>query len=186
MMGVGALLALTQGGFVVLFLLFVTRRIDGSETEVGILRGVAAIGTVAAGLFIGVVLKRIDPARLLTMSLMAGGVVALVIWNAAYVTTSIGVYVVLFVLMGVPGLGAMAGVSTLLQRYTEGRVLGRVMSTYFAVYGAMQALGMLIAGVFATGAALNVSLEIQGLLYLAAGLLTLRLTRVSELTSASR
>lgn len=180
MMGVGALLALTQGGFVILFLLFVTDRIGGNETEVGILRGVAAIGTVGAGLFIGSILKRLDPTRLLTLSLTLGGVISLVIWNASFLTTHFGVYIVLFILMGVPGLGAMAGVTTLLQRYAEDAVRGRVMSTYFAVYGAMQALGMLLGGFFESGNALIIALEVQGLLYLAAAAVTLRLTRVRE------
>ncbi len=50
------------------------------------------------------------------------------------------------------------------------------MSTVLAVLGGVQAGGMLVAGLVGTGAGLTVALEVQGCLYLTAGLIARGLT----------
>ncbi len=174
-MAVVGCMALAQGAFVVLFVLFVLRDLAGDAADVGILRGVQAIGAIAGGALLGLLIRRMDAPRLLTVSLAAFGVLSLVIWNLALLTTAFGLYVGLFIAVGFPGLASMTGLMTLLQNHTDDSNRGRILSTFFAVYGGVQALGMLLAGTVGTGAGLSVTLQVQGVLYLAAAVLALRL-----------
>ncbi len=177
LMGVVSCMALAQGAFVVPFVLFVVRDLGGSPSDVGILRGVQAIGSLAAGGVLGVLIRRLSATRLLAVSLFAFGLLSLLTWNMPLLTTAFGLYVGPFIAVGFPGLASMTGLMTLLQTSSEDRNRGRILSTFFAVYGGVQALGMLLAGVVGTGTGLTVKLQLQGGLYLVAGLLSLRLLR---------
>jgi Na+/melibiose symporter-like transporter len=174
-MGVVACMALAQGAFAVLFVLFVVRDLGGSETDVGVLRGVQAVGALAGGALLGVAIKRLDAARLVSFSMAAFGLLSLITWNAPAISTAFGVYVGIFVAVGVPGLAATTGLLTLLQAHAPEAARGRVMSTFFAVYGGVQAVGMLLAGLLGTGTGLTVGLQVQGVLYLVAAVLARRL-----------
>jgi MFS family permease len=167
-MVVVALAALAQGAFVVLFVLFVVRDLGASEADVGVLRGVQAVGSIAAGLLLAPLVRRIDPGRLLAISLGVIGVLSLITWNAPRLTTTFGAYVALFVVVGAPALTTMTGLMTVVQTHAAPEVRGRVMSTLFAVLGGVQAGGMLLAGLVGTGAGLTAALEVQGGLYLVA------------------
>jgi MFS family permease len=163
-----ALAALAQGAFVVLFVLFVVRDLGASEADVGVLRGVQAVGSIAAALLLAPVARRLDPGRLLAISLAVIGVLSLVIWNGPRVTTAFAAYVALFVAVGAPAMTTMTGLMTVVQTHAAPEVRGRVMSTLFAVLGGVQAGGMLLAGLVGTGAGLTAALEVQGGLYLLA------------------
>jgi predicted MFS family arabinose efflux permease len=165
-----ALASLAQGAFVVLFVLFVLRDLGGSEADVGVLRGVQAIGSIAGGVLLTAAIRRADPGRLLSVSLAVIGVLSLLTWNGPRATTAFAVYVALFVAVGVPGLTTMTGLLTLVQTHAAPAVRGRVLSTVFAVFGGVQALGMMVAGLVGTGAGLTTALEVQGGLYLTAAL----------------
>jgi MFS family permease len=174
-MRVVACMGAAQGAFVVLFVLFVIRDLGGDEADVGLLRGVQALGGLAGGALLGFVIGRLDARRLTAVSLAAFGVLSLGTWNAPVLTSALGWYVGLFIAVGVPGLGAMTGLMTVLQTEAADAERGRVLSTFFAVYGGLQALGMVAAGLVGTGAGLTIALQVQGGLYLAAAVLALRL-----------
>ena len=171
LMLVAAVVSLAQGAFVVLFVLFVVRRLGASEADVGVLRGVQAAGSIAAGLLLASVIRHFDPGRLLALSLGSMSALSLLIWNGPDVTTALGVYVALFVAVGVPALTTVTSLLTIVQSHAPEAVRGRVMSTLYAVLGGMQAAGMMIAGFAGTGAALTVMLNVQAGLYLAGALL---------------
>jgi MFS family permease len=173
--GVVACMGVAQGAFVVLFVLFVVRDLGASEADVGVLRGVQAAGALAGGALLGTVVGRGEPARVVAASLAAFGIVSLLTWNAPAVTTAFGVYVGLFVAAGVPGIAALSGLLTLLQQHAPESARGRVMSTFYAVYGGLMAAGMLLAGAVGTGAGLTIALQVQAALYLAAAALAHRL-----------
>ncbi|GAA1307162.1 MFS transporter [Pseudonocardia xinjiangensis] len=185
-MAVAACTGIAQGAFIVLFVLFVVRDLHGSETDVGILRGVQAIGAVAGGLLLGVLIRRWSPARLASVALAAFGALSLVVWNAPALTTELGVYIALFIAAGVPGMAAMTGLLTLLQTHTDPGSRGRVLSTFFAVFSGVQAAGMLLAGLVGTGAGLTVALQVQACLYLLAAALSLRITTTPPATPAGQ
>lgn len=175
-MGVAACASLAQGGFVVLFVLFVLRDLQGSEADVGILRGVQAIGALAGGAVLALVIRRLDAGRLIAISLLAFGALSLITWNAPALTVDFSLYVGLFIAAGLPGLAMMTGMLTLLQQHSTEETRGRVLSTFFAVLGGVQALGMLAAGLVGTGIGLTIALQVQGALYLVAAALAFRLT----------
>lgn len=174
-MGVVSFIALAQGGFVLLFVLFVTCELQGNEADVGVLRGVQAIGALIGGAMLGLVINHITPRRLISGSLLLFSALSLTIWNLPTLTTSFPIYIGLFIFIGVPGVSLMTGLLTVLQSNCAPQARGRVLSTYFALFGAMQALGTLLAGLLGTGTGLTIGLQIQGLLYLLAALMALRL-----------
>lgn len=174
-MAIAALTGLAQGGFVVLFVLFVARDLAGDAADVGVLRGVQAIGALAGGALLGLVVRRIRPERLVAFSLLVFGALSLITWNGPSVTSAFGVYVALFVVVGAPGIATLTGLLTVLQQASPAAARGRVLATFFAVYGGVQAAGMLAAGLVGTGAGLTVALQVQGCLYLLAGVVALGL-----------
>lgn len=183
-LAVTAVMGLAQGAFLVLFVLFVVRDVSGAAADVGLLRGVQAIGALAGGAVLAVLARRIRPVPLLAGSLIFFGVVSLGTWNLPNLTVEFGWYVALFIIVGVPSVIGLTSLMTLLQMHAPDRVRGRVLSAFFAVYGALQALGMLLSGVVGTGAGLTATLQVQGGLYLLAGLLALALRRHQTGTSA--
>ncbi|WP_353650892.1 MFS transporter [Nakamurella sp. A5-74] len=172
---VTGLMGLAQGCFVVLFVFFVVRDLGGDAADVGVLRGVQAIGAIVGGILLGRVVRRISAERLVGHALLFFGVLSLATWNAPLVTTAFGVYVGLFITAGAPAIAGLTGLLTVLQRSAPEHATGRVLSAFFAVSGGFQAAGMLIAGLVGTGVGLTIALQVQGCLYLTAGLLAFRL-----------
>ncbi|OZM72979.1 MFS transporter [Amycolatopsis antarctica] len=166
-------MSVAQGMFLVLFVLFVLRGIGGDEADVGLLRGVQAIGGIAAGVALATVARRTAPPVLLGTGTVLVGLVSLLIWHTPAFTSATSVYVVLFALVGAPAVLSMAGLTGVLQNATEPRMTGRVLGTAFAGVAAGTATGMLAAGALADRAGLPVLLTAQALLYVLAGLLAL-------------
>ncbi|WP_033441428.1 MFS transporter [Saccharothrix sp. NRRL B-16314] len=173
MVAVVGLMAVSQGLFVVLFVVFVTSRLGGGAAEVGLLRGVQAVGGLLGGLLVGVVARRLPPGRLLGVALLGFGVVAAVGWNAPHLTTAPAFYLAVFAVVGVPGVLAGAGMMSALQLHTVDEVRGRVLATFGSLYDGGQALGMVLAGVLTPMLGLSALLNVQAGLYVMAGALAL-------------
>jgi hypothetical protein len=163
--------SLAQGMFLVLFVVYVLDVLGGSEADAGLLRGVQAIGGLAAGFALATVARRVAPAALLGWGSIALGLVSAVIWNLYLVTTALGLYVGLFVLVGAPGVAAGAGVLSEIQSAVAPERAGRVLSTTFAAVATFTTVGALLAGtlVATTGPALL--LNLQAGVYVLAGVL---------------
>ena len=141
------------------------------------LRGVQAIGAIAAGLVLGLRTRpQPSPARLVSWSLLAFGIVSAVIWNAPGLTTAVAFYVAGFVLVGAPGIIADAGLTATLQAGAPAHLTGRL----FGVNGALANLGVVLGILLAATAGsvgLHTLLDVQVAIYLGAGViaaLTLR------------
>ncbi|GAA5155133.1 MULTISPECIES: MFS transporter [Amycolatopsis] len=167
------LMSVAQGMFLVLFVVFVTGPLGGGEAEVGLLRGVQAVGGFAAGVAIATVARRTGPGHLLGWGCVVLGVISLAIWNGPAVTTVLAVYAGLFAVVGAPGVAIGSGQMSVLQREVGADRLGRVSSTFFALMAACQVLGILVAGALADHVGLTHLLDAQAALYVAAGIIAL-------------
>ncbi|MBE8523571.1 MFS transporter [Amycolatopsis sp. H6(2020)] len=165
--------SLAQGMFLVLFVVYVLDVLGGSEADAGLLRGVQALGGLAAGFALVTVARRVAPAALLGWGSLALGLVSAVIWNLSLVTTALGLYVGLFVVVGAPGVVVGAGVLSEIQSAVAPARAGRVLSTTFAVVAAGTTAGALLAGTLVATTGPAVLLNVQAGVYVLAVLLML-------------
>lgn len=139
----------------------------------GLLRGVQSVGGLAAGLLVGALARRFPAGRLLGAALIAFAVVAAVGWNGPHLTTALGFYLGVFVVVGAPGVLVGVGMTSVLQLSTTDEVRGRVMATFLGLFDACQGVGMVLAGALTPVLGLSALLNAQAGLYLAAGVLVL-------------
>ncbi len=166
------LTSISQGLFVVLFVLFVVRQLHGGDSEVGLLRGVQAIGSIAAGLALGLFARTVSTRILVGLSTVAFGLISLVAWNLSLITTETAWYVGLFILVGAPGVFLSTGLITAFQTATHDSQRGAAFTALGLVTALGQAAGMIAAGLFGGGGLVPL-LEVQGALYVASGLVAL-------------
>jgi MFS family permease len=167
---VNGLAAVAQGIFTVLFVVFVTRALGGDGADVGLLRGVQAIGGLLGGVLVVGMARRLRPGRLLGTSLVLFALIDLAIWNGPVLTTATWLYLGLFVAAGIPGVGVLTGLTALVQERAGDAYLGRVFATYLGSFNGLMALGMLLAGVLGDAVGVVTVLNGQAVLYLLAGM----------------
>jgi hypothetical protein len=167
---VNGLAAVAQGIFTVLFVLFVAQVLAGDGAEVGLLRGVQAIGGLIGGVLVVGLARRLEAGRLLGISLLGFAVVDLAIWNGPLLTTADWLYLVLFAAAGIPGVGVLTGLTALVQERTAEAYLGRVFATFLGSFNGLMAVGMLLAGLLGDAVGVVAVLNGQAGLYLLAGL----------------
>jgi MFS family permease len=174
---VSALIQLAQGMFVVLFVVFVLRRLGGGGADVGLLRGVQAVGGIAGGLLLGLVARRIPPWLLAGGGALGFAAVCLAIWNGPALTTALPLYVALFVLVGLPIAAGNAGLTTVALAATPDEYRGRMISTVVTTGAAAQGVGTLLAGLLADPVGLLPLLDAHAAIAAVAGVLALVLLR---------
>lgn len=162
--------SIAQGLFVVLFVVFVARELHGGSSEIGVLRGVQAIGAIAGGLLFAL-MSRTPPGRLAAVAATVFGLLDLAIWNAPRLTTAPAVYVVLFVLVGLPGVAMVTGLLSVLQRETDDGERGRVFAAFGVASSVGQAIGMVGGGLLGDRLGVVTVLNGQGALYLVGGVI---------------
>jgi MFS family permease len=170
---VNGLAAVAQGIFTVLFVVFVTRVLGGDGADVGLLRGVQAIGGLLGGVAVMGLARRLEPGRLVGISLLVFAAVDLAIWNGPALTTGEWLYLGLFVAAGIPGIGFLTGLTAQVQERTDDAYLGRVFATYYGSLNGLMALGMLLAGLLGDAVGVVPVLNGQAGLYLLAGVVAL-------------
>jgi predicted MFS family arabinose efflux permease len=168
---VNGLAGVAQGIFTVLFVVFVTRVLGGDGADVGLLRGVQAIGGLLGGVLVVGLATRLEAGRLLGVSLLVFATIDLAIWNGPLLTTADWLYLALFVAAGIPGVGVLTGLTSLVQERTAGAYLGRVFATYLGSFNGLMALGMLLAGLLGDTLGVVAVLNAQAGLGLLAGLI---------------
>jgi MFS family permease len=166
---VNGLAAVAQGIFTVLFVVFVARELGGDGADVGLLRGVQAIGGLLGGVLVVGMARQLRPGRLLGTSLVVFSLIDLAIWNGPVVTTAAWLYLGLFVAAGIPGVGVLTGLTALVQEHAGDAYLGRVFATYLGSFNGLMAVGMLLAGLLGDTVGVVTVLNGQAALYLLAG-----------------
>jgi MFS family permease len=170
-LSIGALSQVAQGIFVVLFVVFVLRELNGTGGDVGLIRGMQAIGGVIGGIVVGWLGRRLGPRGLISWGFVVFGLIALATWNAPLITTAIWLYVGLFIAAGIPGVATQTGLITIVQSVTPPTHLGRVFAAFETGSGALQAVGVLVAGALADRLGVVTILNVQAGIYIACGLL---------------
>jgi Na+/melibiose symporter-like transporter len=165
---------IAQGIFLVLFIVFVAQRLDGGAAETGLLRGVQALGAIAAGLALATGARRWAPARMVAGAAIAFGVISSLVWNLPALTTAPAVYAVLFALVGAPGVVLGTGLITFLQQAGDSSEHGRIFGALGLAENAGQAVGMIAAGMLAGPLGLGTVLNIQAGIYVATGVVAVR------------
>lgn len=165
---------IAQGIFLVLFIVFVARRLHGGAGETGLLRGVQAVGAIGAGLALATVARRRAPVRMLAGAALAFGAISLLVWNLPALTTAPTVYAVLFAIAGAPGVVMSTGLITFLQEAGDSPEHGRIFGALGVAENAGQAIGIIAAGVLAGPLGLGAVLDLQAGIYLATGLVAVR------------
>jgi MFS family permease len=181
-LGIAALSQLSQGIFVVLFVVFVLERLGGTGGEVGLIRGVQAIGGVIGGLLVGWLGRRLSARALIGWGFVLFGLISLTTWNLPSLTTAIGFYIALFVVVGIPGVATSAGLMTTVQTLTPATHLGRVFATFETGAAALAAVGVLAAGALADTFGVVAILDVQAGLYVLCGVLALIALRPDRAT----
>lgn len=179
-----ALGSVSQGLFLVLFIVYVTQDLGAGDAGVGLLRGVQAIGGVLGGLLSGMLVRRLSPRMLVGGGYLVFGLLSLITWNLAPFTTALGVYAGLFIAMGIPAVATATGEITLVQTGTPPHALGRVIAAMTTVAGAAQGVGLLAGGLLAEQFDLVAILDGQAALYLLCGVIAL--TALGSRFSAGR
>ena len=177
LLGIAALSQLAQGVFVVLFIVFVIERLGGGGAEVGLIRGVQAIGGILGGLVVPWLSRRFDARALIGWGFVVFGAIALTTWNLPEITVALGFYLGLFVAAGIPGVATSAGLLTTVQELTPATHLGRVFAAYDGLASILAAIGVLGAGALADRLGVVTILNAQALIYVACGVLALVLLR---------
>jgi MFS family permease len=158
--------SVAQGLFVVLYVVFVSRALHGNAAEIGLLRGVQAIGAIGAGLLLATGRPRTAPARLATIGMAVFGLLDLAIWNTPRLTHAEPLYILLFVLVGAPGVAINTGLITVVQKVTADGQRGRVFAAAGVVASFGQAAGMIIGGLLGDPIGVVPVLNVQAALYL--------------------
>ncbi len=170
-LAISFLSAVAQGMFLVLFVLFVLRTLHAGDGGVGLLRGVQAIGGVLGGVVVGLWAGRAGARVLAVSGLAAFGLISLIVWNSPALTTAMGWYAALFVLVGVPATALVTGLITGAQAACPRPVRGRVLSLLAVADALGQGTGVLLAGMLAGRLALGPLLDVQAGCYLTCALI---------------
>ena len=170
---VGAVTGLGEGVFLALFPPFVRVALGGGALELGWLMSAQAVGGVLGGLVVGAAAARLSPARLLGLGAVLFGLIDLAIFVYPSFVQSIAVGLALFVLVGIPAAGLLAGLQTLLQTSAEDRFRGRVFGALGTTQALLMLAGTLLGGALGDAIGIVPVLVVQGGAYVAAGILVL-------------
>ena len=168
-----ALMAVGQGMFLVLFVVFVTGPLRGGDADVGLLRGIQAIGGLGAGLLIAAVANRVSAVRMMGLGILTLGLCSALIYNLPDLTITFWLYVVLFALVGAPAVVAGSAALTAVQLRVSDEQAGRALAAVFAGMAGLQTIGTLLAGFLVGTVGLNVLLDVQAGMLVAAGVAAL-------------
>jgi len=166
--------SLGEGVFGIMLVIFVKQVLNGGAVVFGTLLAVQAVGSLLGGLVIGPFGKRLAPVRLLGVCTCLFGLIDLLIIDLPlFVKGGVLLVGLLFVLVGIPGVGAMVSTQTLFQTIVEDRLRGRIFGVRLAVGALMMLIGMMIAGLLGDRLGPVLLLNIQGSVYFLSGVLAL-------------
>jgi MFS family permease len=180
-----AITSLGEGVFGILFIVFVNRVLHGGASQIGLLMSAQAVGALIGIVLVGSLGSRLLSPRWIGLCTVAFGLIDLVIFNSPAFVPVFLLTVALFVLVGVPGIAALTGITSLQQAATPDVYRGRVSSTMFTTGALLGLIGTTLAGALGDHLGVVTVLNIQGVVYVLAGLLVLLALRQTSLAGGS-
>lgn len=163
--------AFGEGIFSTLVAPFVVSVLHGNGPDFGWFNSLQAAGGIVGGLYVASRARAWDPARVLPVTSVLFGALDLVLFNYPLVVPGIGLAFVLIVLIGLPASAVGASYTSLQQTAVgdayRGRYLG-LLQTASLITGT---LGLLLAAFLGGPVGIVPLLEIQGAVYIVAGVL---------------
>jgi MFS family permease len=170
-----ATISLGEGVFGVLIIVFVNRVLHGGASQFGWLMSAQAIGALLGGVLVGWAGSRLLSPRWIGLCSVVFGLIDLAIFNSPAFFPIFLVSFGLFVLVGVPGIAFATGLTSLQQATTPDAYRGRVSSTFLTTGALMGLIGTLIASALGDHLGVVLVLNIQGGVYILAGIFVLAL-----------
>ena len=159
--------------FPLVFIKFVIVKLDGGGAEIGVIRGCAAFGGLVASVLITRAAKRANPAYLMMWGYLTFAIVGWLFINATFVTTALGVYLVLFALTGFPNATSQIGAQATAQRWCPPEIRGRLSGVAGATGAVGAAIGTIVAGALVDHVNVVLLFNIQTTMFFLAGAATL-------------
>lgn len=172
---IAAITAIGEGVLSVLFVPFVTDVLHGQALELGWLMSAQAVGGLLGGVLLARVATRLEPATILGPSAIVFGLIDLAIFNYPAFFTGFTIALILFIVVGLPAAAVGAGFSTLLQNNTTDSYRGRVFGALSTTMALLMLAGMGFASFAGDKFGIVPVINIQGFVYVLAGLLAIRL-----------
>ena len=170
LLGVQMLSNLAFAMFPVLFIAFVIDILHGNEATVGIVRGTAAAGGLAASVIVGRNARNIDPARLMLWGYTGLGAVAFLFVNIAAVSTALWLFLVIFGMTGLPNMTSQIGAVGAVQRLCPPALLGRFQGLASAMGSVGAVIGSIVVGLLLDRLGVTLLLNVQATLFVLSGI----------------
>lgn len=163
--------AVGEGMMDTLFAVYVTRALHGGTSQLGWMLSAQAIGGIAGSLASGAVAGRFRPVAQAATCFALFGLLDLAIFNYPRWDTALWPVIVMFFLIGIPGVLAFVTTLTLFQSQAPDRLRGRMFAVLEVGQAAAAMLGAAVAGQLGQRVSVVSLLTAQGAGYLLAGLL---------------
>jgi MFS family permease len=155
--------------FPVLFIAFVIDILHGNEASVGIIRGAAAAGGLAASVLVGRNARNVDPARLMMWGLIGLGAVAFLFVNITAVSTALWLFLVIFAVSGLPNMTSQIGAVGAIQRLCPPALLGRFQGLASALGSVGAVIGSIVVGLLLDRVGVTLLFNVQATLFVLSG-----------------
>lgn len=170
-----AIAAVGEGVFSVLFVVYVVTIIGGGPHEIGLLQSSQGLGGLVASVGLVALSARVGPAALVGWSAVLFGLVDLAIFNAPAAGVPFALIVILFGLVGIVGAPMFPAIYSIIQSAVPDGFRGRVLGAMSTTASLLQLVGLAIAGFLAVPLGTITVLNVQGIGYVATGLVLLAL-----------
>ncbi len=166
-----AIMALGEGAVGALFVPFVIDVLQRQADFLGWLQSAQAVGGLLGGAVIGWIGPRTAPLRLFIVGSLLFGLIDLTIFN--FTAAAPGLALILFVVVGLPGVALTTGYDTLIQLRTADAYRGRVFGSIETVMALFAIIGTGIAGALGELIGVWPTINMQGTNYVIVGLIAL-------------
>jgi MFS family permease len=170
---VRAITSLGEGVFAVMFAVWVREVLEAGVPQLGVLQTSQAVGGLIGGLLVAFAGRRLVPERLYGVGLLLFGVFDLLLFNYPLLLDGVWIGSALMILVGIPGASVGTAQTTILQTHVADAYRGRVFGSLATSSALLMLAGTLLAGAVGDRLGAIALLNVQGSVYVVAGLLVL-------------